>query len=238
MLLATLAHRAGRLAVAVHAASPAVPAAATERVRRTAMREGWPVAIVDAGELADPQYAKNPANRCYFCKSNLYARMRRATDAQLASGANLDDLGDIRPGLLAASERNVVHPFIEAGVGKAEIGSIAGELGLTDLVALPPQPCLSSRIETGLTVTAERLRFIEEAEERLAKLLPPSATLRCRITAAGVAVEVAPLPEGSALTRLASTAEALCAAHGRTLHTLRPYRRGSAFLWHTLTEAL
>ena len=88
--------------IAMHAVSPAVPSAATARVRRHAAREGWELRILDAGEFADPAYRANPANRCFFCKTNLYASMADRHDGILASGTNIDDLGDWRPGLAAA----------------------------------------------------------------------------------------------------------------------------------------
>jgi len=102
MTLAHAAHRAGIPGLlVVHALSPAVPAEATARVRDHARRFGWRLTEVDAGEFADPQYRANPVNRCYFCKTNLYARIAHVTEGPIASGANLDDLGDDRPGLLA-----------------------------------------------------------------------------------------------------------------------------------------
>src|SRR5262249_24880781 len=100
MSLAHAAHRVGgpRLLV-VHALPPSVPAQAAVRVRDHANRFGWRLTEVDAGEFADPEYRANPVNRCYFCKTNLYARIAHVTEGPIASGANLDDLGDYRPGL-------------------------------------------------------------------------------------------------------------------------------------------
>ena len=101
MTLAHAAHRAGPPGLlVVHALSPAVPAEATARVRDHATRFGWRLTEVDAGEFADPEYRANPVNRCYFCKTNLYDRIAHVTEGPIASGANLDDLGDYRPGLI------------------------------------------------------------------------------------------------------------------------------------------
>ena len=86
-----------------HAVSPAVPATSTELVRAYAPREGWRLTVLDAGEFDDPDYRANPVNRCYFCKTNLYARIRKATADTIASGTNRDDLSDFRPGLKAAA---------------------------------------------------------------------------------------------------------------------------------------
>ncbi|SBW04654.1 conserved hypothetical protein [uncultured Alphaproteobacteria bacterium] len=231
MLLAYVAHRYSRTAMtAVHARSAAVPAEATARVEAHAERHGWALWLVDAGELADPDYRANPVNRCFFCKSNLYRRIAAATGKTIASGTNLDDLGDFRPGLEAARAHNVVHPFVEAGLTKADIYRLAAALGLDDLAALPAQPCLASRIETGIAVEPEVLGFVEAAERELAVALPDAGALRCRVTAAGVYVECERLPEAAARAALEARVAALCAAAGRRFAGVRPYRRGAAFL--------
>ncbi|AUH65757.1 adenine nucleotide alpha-hydrolase family protein [Paracoccus zhejiangensis] len=231
----TLAHGVARLAGQVprvfHAVSPAVPVEATARVRRHAEAHGWQLTVIEAGEFADPDYLRNPVNRCYFCKSNLYARIAGATDATIASGANLDDLGDYRPGLTAASERQVIHPFVLAGMGKAEIRRMAAGFGLSDVQDLPAQPCLASRIETGLPVRADDLAFVARVEAALTTLAGPGDH-RCRITAEGVRIELQPelLQDAALIARLTAEATRLCGADHRILTTIGPYRRGSAFL--------
>jgi uncharacterized protein len=106
MTLAALANRLlGRTRAAmIHAVSPAVPPEATERVRRLAESEGWDLSVLDAGEFADARYVGNPVNRCYFCKTHLYHAISGLSDRPILSGANLDDLGEYRPGLEAARE--------------------------------------------------------------------------------------------------------------------------------------
>ena len=223
----TLAHAAHRVAVpglrVVHALSPAVPAEATGRVREHAARFGWALVEVDAGEFADPAYRANPVNRCYFCKTNLYARIAHVTDGPIASGANLDDLGDYRPGLTAAAEHRVRHPFVEAGMTKAAVRALARDFGLGDIAELPAQPCLSSRVETGIAISAADLAFVALMERTLAPLLPAGADLRCRITHDGVVVEAAD-------ASVRDIAAGLCAAEQRVFVGVRPYRRGAAFL--------
>ncbi|MFO0294429.1 MAG: hypothetical protein ACK51F_13930 [Rhodospirillales bacterium] len=109
--LAALAHRTiGDRATMMHAVSPAVPPEATRRVRDLAAAEGWRLRILDAGEFADPRYRANPSDRCFYCKTNLYAGIATATRAQILSGTNRDDLSDWRPGLKAAAEHGVRHP--------------------------------------------------------------------------------------------------------------------------------
>jgi uncharacterized protein len=212
----------------IHAVSPAVPPAATERVRARAAREGWHLTVTGTGEFDDPRYRDNPVNRCYFCKVNLYDRIRGITTAVIASGANLDDLGDYRPGLLAASEHEVVHPYIEAGMNKAAVRALARRLGLDEVAELPAQPCLASRVETGIAIDPGDLAFIDLVETRLAALAPKGANLRCRVTHQGIAIEIG---DGVAdKAALADLAGALCRDHGRHLAGVGPYRRGAMFV--------
>jgi uncharacterized protein len=233
MTLAAFAHRLWRdggmgSVEMVHAVSPAVPPAATDRVRVRAEREGWRLTVTGTGEFDDSRYRDNPVNRCYFCKTNLYDRIRALTGGVIASGANLDDLGDYRPGLLAASERAVVHPYIEAGMDKASVRVLARALGLDEVAELPAQPCLASRVETGIAIDPDDLAFIDLVETRLAAEAPAGMALRCRVTHAGIAIEAG--REASDAAGLAALAGELCRAHGRLLVGIGPYRRGAMFV--------
>jgi uncharacterized protein len=228
----TLAHAVYRLGTGdhqiIHAVSPAVPQAATALVQHHARQHGWRLTLLDAGELADDRYRANPVNRCYFCKSNLYDRIRQITDWPIASGTNTDDLSDFRPGLAAAAERGVCHPFVLAGVDKNTIRGLARDWGLADLSELPAQPCLSSRIETGIAIDPRDLAFIEAVEGGLMVWLPPHVPVRCRITHGGVFIELS--DEASNRERLESIAADFCATQNRPYLGIRPYRRGAAFL--------
>jgi uncharacterized protein len=229
----TLAHVARRYAQAratmYHAAGPAVPAAARARVEAHAARNGWSLVVLDAGEFADERYRANPVDRCYYCKSNLYARIRGLTADTIASGTNRDDLGDFRPGLRAAAEQGVVHPYVDAALAKADVYALARRLGLPDLERLPAQPCLASRVETGIAIAAADLAFIDAVETRLAAALGAGAVVRCRVTHGGVAVEID--AANAAATRIAGTIGAdACRAEGRAFAGVRAYRRGAAFL--------
>lgn len=224
----TLAHLAARLwgtVRAIHAVSPAVPPAATARVRAEAGAGGWDLLVVEAGEFADPDYLRNPLNRCYFCKSNLYRRIEEKVTGPVAAGTNLDDLGEYRPGLQAAAERGVRHPFVEAGLRKPQVRALARSLGLGDVAELPAQPCLASRVETGLPIDARDLLFIDRVEVAL-RALTGHEDVRARVTARGVRLELSgePTPEALLLLRR------LCAEEGRAVAGVAPYRRGSAFL--------
>jgi pyridinium-3,5-biscarboxylic acid mononucleotide sulfurtransferase len=229
MTLASFVHRVSGEVRAIHAVSPAVPRDATERVRRHAAQNGWTLEVVDSGEFADERYRSNPANRCYFCKVHLYDRIRELTDGAVASGANLDDLGDYRPGLMAAAERNVLHPFVLARMGKADVRALARDLGLSDLSDLPAQPCLASRIETGIEVSADDLGFVERVESMVRGYLPADSDVRCRITARGVELELSPeaWPPHTDLTEIVRFA---CRASGRHFAGVQSYLRGRMFL--------
>lgn len=233
--LGVLAHRLLReRALLVHAVSPAVPAAATARLRELATREGAALRLLDAGEFADPRYRANPVDRCYFCKANLYAAIRRIWEGPIASGTNRDDLGDFRPGLSAAAEAGIRHPYVEAGLDKAAVRRLARALGLAEIADLPASPCLASRIETGIAVSPERLALVAAVEHLLEERFGPGDQ-RCRIRADRIELELeaprlAVLGEADRATLLAE-ASALVRAHGVALPLrLAAYVRGSAFL--------
>jgi uncharacterized protein len=213
-----------------HAVSPAVPAAATARVHDFAARHGLALRVVDAGEFADASDRANPVNRCYFCKSNLYGTLARMGDVVVA-GTNTDDLSDYRPGLQAAGEHGVLHPFVDAAMSKADVRVLARVLGLGDLADLPAAPCLASRIETGLQVEPADLRVIDRVETLLRERLG-NVTLRCRLLRVGWTVEIdAGVHSGlSAVQRDAICAEVREAVSDARSVSLRAYVRGSAFV--------
>jgi pyridinium-3,5-biscarboxylic acid mononucleotide sulfurtransferase len=125
LTLATIAHEVlGKLAVMHHATSPAVPAEAADRVRSLANERKWTLDVFAAGEFADPAYRDNPVNRCFFCKTNLYGAIASRTASLILSGTNLDDLDDYRPGLDAARNHRLRHPFVEAGVDRQWCGGL------------------------------------------------------------------------------------------------------------------
>ncbi len=190
MTLSVVAHRLlGGAATMFHAVSPAVPHEATLRVQRHAAREGWRLDVFEAGEFDDANYRANPANRCFYCKTNLYGAVVGRTDAIVVSGTNLDDLGDWRPGLEAARNHGVRHPFVEAEIDKATVRAIARHLGLDDLAELPAAPCLSSRIETGIRIEADQLASVHAAERYIRRRLKPT-TVRCRVRREAVVIEL------------------------------------------------
>jgi uncharacterized protein len=163
----------GDRAVAVTADSPSVPRAEIEEAKQLAGQIGIRHRIVATQEFADPDYLKNDGSRCYFCKSELYAQIERLLPELgaevICSGANLDDMGDYRPGLKAAAEHAVRHPLQEAGLTKAEVRLLARAWGLPTWDK-PASPCLSSRLAPGVPVTTERTARVEAAEAYLRSL--------------------------------------------------------------------
>src|SRR5206468_7110985 len=126
--------------------------------------------VVRTEEFADPDYLRNDGSRCYYCKSELYdqiiARLPALGVGVVCSGANLDDLGDYRPGLTAAAERHVRHPMQEAWFTKSDVRALAKAWGLPTWDK-PASPCLSSRLAPGVAVTPERTARVEAAEAHL-----------------------------------------------------------------------
>lgn len=239
LTLATLAHRELREAARMyHAVSPAVPEEATARTQRLGRAEGWALDIIDAGEFADPDYRRNPANRCFFCKTNLYGAIAAVTDRQILSGTNLDDLGEFRPGLEAAGLHGVRHPYVEARIDKPSVRRIAAVLGLGGIAELPAAPCLASRVETGIRIEAPVMRVVHEAERLVSdelRPLGPAAAVRCRVRAGGIVIEL----DEATWQRLDAAAEARLRERVGDLLSraglARPvafaaYRAGSAFL--------
>jgi pyridinium-3,5-biscarboxylic acid mononucleotide sulfurtransferase len=173
LLLALAREALGSRAVAFTAVSPAVAPDELEAAR--ALARDLRVEHVErvSAELDDPNYAANPSNRCYFCKSELYELAREEARARglnaVVAGTNADELYDYRPGLQAAHEHEVVQPLAEAGLTKAEIRALSRELGLPTWDK-PQQPCLSSRIPYGTEVTKDRLDQLARSEMALRAL--------------------------------------------------------------------
>jgi uncharacterized protein len=163
----------GDRAIAITADSPSVPRAEIEDARRLAQRIGICHRVVPTSEFNDANYVRNDGSRCYYCKSELYSRIETLLPelevACICSGANLDDAGDYRPGLKAATEHRVRHPLQEAGFTKADVRALALAWDLPTWDK-PASPCLSSRLAPGVEVTPERTARVEEAEKHLRAL--------------------------------------------------------------------
>jgi len=158
----------GPRAVLVTADSETYPAGELAEARRLAALLGMRHVVVRTEELANPDYAANPINRCFFCKEELFTKLAPIAEREgcrtLVYGANMDDLGDHRPGMKAAQARGVRAPMIEAELWKAEIRELSRSLGLPTWDK-PSFACLSSRFQYGDHITAEKLRRVDAAEE-------------------------------------------------------------------------
>jgi len=158
------------LAVAVTADSPSLASGELDEAKRLAALIGIRHQVVRTEEFGNSDYLKNASNRCYFCKTELYTQLEGLA-AQLGvdvivNGANLDDRGDHRPGMQAASEHDIRSPLIEAQFTKADVRALAADWELPTWDK-PASPCLSSRIAYGLEVTPQRVRRVDDAERFL-----------------------------------------------------------------------
>jgi pyridinium-3,5-biscarboxylic acid mononucleotide sulfurtransferase len=172
--LAYAAHRAlGASALAVTADSPSYPERHRAIALRLAREFGFNHLVIQTAEMARPEYRANPANRCYYCKHELYTHLTTIASERgipvIADGSNADDRGDYRPGRQAAREFGVRSPLDEAGLTKDEIRELSRRAGLPTWDE-PASACLSSRIPYFSEVTDEKLRTIERAEEILREL--------------------------------------------------------------------
>ena len=160
----------GDRAMAVTAVSPSLASGELEEALALAKMIGICHETIRTNELAQDGYRRNLHDRCYFCKTELYAQIQLLVEAYpdcvIANGTNCDDLSDHRPGLVAADEHRVRSPLVECGLRKHQVRDLAAhwELPVWDK---PAAPCLSSRLAYGVTVTPERLQMVDQAERFL-----------------------------------------------------------------------
>jgi uncharacterized protein len=166
-LLKVAADTLGERVTAFTEASPLHQAWELAEARQLAKQLGVRHIIVEADELESPEFAANPANRCYLCKQVLYGEaIRMAAELgirQIADGSTVDDLSDYRPGRQALAEMNIRSPLLEAGLTKEEIRAASRALGLPTWDK-QPLACLASRFPYGTTITTEKLRQVESCE--------------------------------------------------------------------------
>ena len=228
--------------LAIIGRSESYPAEQWAAARRVAEQFDVPVLELRTEELADPRYAANPSNRCYFCKTELWGRLVPVARARgfttVADGTNADDLGDYRPGAQAAREHAVVSPLADLGFTKEEIRRRSRALALPTWQQ-PSSPCLSSRLPYGTPVTAERLRQVERAEQAL-RTLGIVGDLRVRHHDDLARVELGPaeLAHWLAPDAAAQLAEAVRdAGFARVAVDLRGFRSGSLNVLHGVSAA-
>ncbi|MDP3180371.1 MAG: ATP-dependent sacrificial sulfur transferase LarE, partial [Bacteroidota bacterium] len=167
-LLAVLATEVlGKNARCILLDSPVVPRTAIIEAQQIAQDHHLTLEIIAVSVMDDEKFVKNPAERCYWCKKSsarvLKQRKKALNIACIADGINVSDTGEHRPGLLASTEEGIVHPFLDAGITKADIREIAQAKGLP-FWNKPSAACLSSRIPYGDEITNKKLTMIEEAE--------------------------------------------------------------------------
>jgi len=164
----------GQNATAFTAVSQSLATGEREAAIELARQIGIPHRIVETSEFENANYLKNAPDRCYFCKTELYTQLEKIAPAlgveTIVNGANLDDRGDYRPGMQAASQHHIGSPLIEAGLTKSDVRALARAWGLS-VWDKPATPCLSSRIAYGLEVTPERVERVDQAERFLRETL-------------------------------------------------------------------
>ncbi len=231
-LLAVMAHRAlGARALAVTADSASLSAEQRALALDVAARFGFAHRMLETHELANELYARNEADRCYHCKSELFRQLvplaRAEGYAHVAYGLIVDDLSDYRPGHRAAAEAGVRAPLADAGFTKEDVRALSREVGLPT-ADLPASPCLASRLPYGTPVTSEALARVDRAEAALRAL--GFRELRVRHLGDGARVEIAPaeLPRLAADAALRRAAEDAVRAAGYASVEIDPegYRRG------------
>jgi len=215
--------------LAVTGKSDSVASWMEDTAREVAEGFGIPWLEVETREMDDPRYAANPSNRCYFCKSELWSRLSAVARERglraVLDGSNADDVGDHRPGAVAAGENAVRSPLLEAGLTKAEIRAWSRELGLPTWDQ-PAAPCLASRLPYGIAVTPERLKQVERAELALRAL--GFRDFRVRHHGEVARLEVHPAELGAvAGLRAAILSAVRDAGFARVLVDLQGYRRGA-----------
>ncbi len=154
--------------LAVTSKSDSVPERELQAAQELTRTLGVKHKIIRTEEMSSPHYLKNSANRCYHCKSELYAKLAIVCNqykiTNVLNGINLDDLGDHRPGITAAKEAGIISPLVESQLNKQDVRNLAREMGLSNWEK-PALACLSSRIPYGSPVTTKKLSMIDEAEE-------------------------------------------------------------------------
>jgi uncharacterized protein len=163
----------GEKAIALTTSSPTAPPGELEAAERLAKLIGCEHIVVASHELENPSFSKNPVNRCYFCKDELYRICRFQADrlgvSTIVDGTNMDDLKDHRPGLKAAKEWRIRHPMVEARMTKDDIRRYSRELELPSWNK-PAIACLSSRFPYGIEIDVEKLQKIAACERFLQEL--------------------------------------------------------------------
>lgn len=184
----------GDQVIAVTADSDSFPGRELKEAKAFCQREGIRQIIFESGEMQQESFRKNPRNRCYFCKKELFTKIKEIAAqnhmAFVAEGSNVDDLGDYRPGLQAVEELDIKSPLRDCGMTKADIRILSKEMNLPTWEK-PSFACLASRFVYGETITKEKLSMVERAEQLLLDL----GFVQCRVRVHGTLARIEVLPE-------------------------------------------
>jgi uncharacterized protein len=239
--LAFAAHKVlGDRTLAVIADSPSLPRREFEEAVSIAKEFALPLRVIQTAEFENPEYLANPANRCYFCKHELFTHLAPLAKAEglavIAYGENASDAGDYRPGAQAAGEFQVRAPLKEAGLTKAEIRQLSAQFGLPT-ADKPQMACLSSRVPYGQAVTPQKLAMIEQAEYVLRDLGFRDLRVRhheiggtgLKMHLARIEIAAGEMPKMLAADTCSLVASALKGiGYAHVTLDLQGYRRGSA----------
>jgi pyridinium-3,5-biscarboxylic acid mononucleotide sulfurtransferase len=166
-------HVLGSQALAITAESPSVPSQQRRMVSEVVAQIGISHRIIYTQELERAEYSANPSDRCYYCKDELFTKLKaiagESGSATILDGLNADDLGDFRPGRKAGEEHRVRSPLMEVGLNKSEIRELSRRAGLPT-ADQPASACLSSRFPYGVTITEEKLKIVDQGEEALREM--------------------------------------------------------------------
>ncbi len=190
-LVAKALKDSGIVALAITSSSETIPQSEIEYAAKMAKVIGLDHIIIYTDELSNPNFISNPKERCFYCKDELFQKLKdlalKNGYRYIIDGSNIDDLSDWRPGMLAAKKHRVRSPLIEVGINKEEVRYLSKELGLPTW-SKPSSPCLASRFPYGMEITKEGLKKVDLAEAFLKKLFIKE--LRVRIFKDLASIEV------------------------------------------------
>ncbi len=220
----------GENVLAVLAVSETYPAAEVRCARRLARLLGAELDVIRTREMRDARFRRNPPDRCYYCKSELFSRLKKIASRRklkfVVDGSNADDTKDYRPGVRAKKELGVLSPLQEAGLTKKDIRSLSRAMGLATWDK-PAMACLASRVPYGQNLSARRLARIEKAETRLREDFGIKGNLRVRDHFPVARIEV----DKKEIRRLAPAAKVVArlkkCGYERVVIDSRGYRMGS-----------
>lgn len=168
LVLAVAQEVLGDRSLAVIATSSTYPQRECERAIDWIKSRNIPYVVISSEELDIPEFSANPSNRCYYCKKELFEKVKEQARAHglwwVADGSNADDAGDYRPGLNAARELGIISPLMEAGITKDDVRTIAREVYHLPMADKPSMACLASRFPYGSSITRDRLKQVENIE--------------------------------------------------------------------------